>query len=202
MSESSSLIKRDANKFFPVKFPKFWILPCFTEHFQWLLLKVSGFQPANQFRKGLLQRCFSVNFAKFLRTSFVLTEHLRETAFSCTSCKISTTRYGKKLFCTRTRRSHLKAFIFSKSYQPASFQKKKKLFYTSSFMYFFFIFSERIKIPSTAKVLKVFDIIFFKKWKRKVVLLVMYLFNYDSSKSTFFMLNMALNVLLGTDFIK
>ena len=137
----------------------------------------------------------------FQNTSFI--EHLRETAFSCTSCKILTTRYGKKLFCTRTRRSHLKAFIFSKSYQPASLQKKKKkLFYTSSFMYFFFIFSECIKIPSSAKVLKVIDIIFFKKWKRKVVLLVMYLFNYDSSKSTFFMLNMVLNVLLGTDFIK
>ena len=140
MSESSSLIKRDANKFFPVKFPKFWILPCFTEHFQWLLLKVSGFQPANQFRKGLLQRCFSVNFAKFLRTSFVLTEHLRETAFSCTSCKISTTRYGKKLFCTRTRRSHLKAFIFSKSYQPASFQKKKKTLLHILLHVFFFHF--------------------------------------------------------------
>ena len=60
----------------------------------------------------------------FQNTSFI--EHLRETAFSCTSCKILTTRYGKKLFCTRTRRSHLKAFIFSKSYQPASLQKKKK----------------------------------------------------------------------------
>ena len=80
MSESSSLLKRDANKFFHVKFPKFSILPCFTEHFQWLLLKVSGFQPANQFKKGLRQRSFSVNFAKFLRTSFVLTEHLWITA--------------------------------------------------------------------------------------------------------------------------
>ena len=135
----------------------------------------------------------------FQNTSFI--EHLRETAFSCTSCRISTTRYGKKLFCTRTRRSHLKAFIFSKSYQPASLQKKK-LFHTSFFMYFSFIFSECIKIPSSAKALKVCDIIFFKKWKRKVVLLVMYLFNYDSSKSTFFMLNMAFNVLLVTDFIK
>ena len=98
----------------------------------------------------------------FQNTSFI--EHLRETAFSCTSCRISTTRYGKKLFCTRTRRSHLKAFIFSKSYQPASLQKKK-LFHTSFFMYFSFIFSECIKIPSSAKALKVCDIIFFQEMK-------------------------------------
>ena len=98
----------------------------------------------------------------FQNTSF--TEHLRETAFSCRSCRISTTRYDKKLFCTRTRRSHLKAFIFSKSYQPASLQKKK-LFHTSSFMYFSFIFSECIKIPSSAKALKVCDIIFFQEMK-------------------------------------
>ena len=38
----------------------------------------------------------------------------------------------------------------------------------------------------------------FRKYKRKVVLLVIYLFNYDSSKSAFFMLNMAIDVLLST----
>ena len=32
----------------------------------------------------------------------------------------------------------------------------------------------------------------FRKYKRKVVLLVIYLFNYDSSKSTFFMLNVGI----------
>ena len=42
----------------------------FTEHLQWLLLTVSGFQPAALFKKGLQQRRFSVNFAKFLITSF------------------------------------------------------------------------------------------------------------------------------------
>ena len=35
----------------------------------------------------------------------------------------------------------------------------------------------------------------FRKYKWKVVLLVIYLFNYDSSKSTFFMLNMVFDVL-------
>ena len=38
--------------------------------------------------------------------------------------------------------------------------------------------------------------------KEKVVLLVIYLFNYDPSKSTFFMLNMAFDVVLSAVFIK
>ena len=56
--------------------------PCFTEHLLWLLLKASIFQPATSLYKRLRQKCFSVDFAKFLRTSFLLTEHLRMTA-SC-----------------------------------------------------------------------------------------------------------------------
>ena len=47
--------------------------PFFTEHLQWLLLTVSVFQPAASLKKGLQQRHFSVNFAKFLRTSFYRT---------------------------------------------------------------------------------------------------------------------------------
>ena len=42
----------------------------------------------------------------------------------------------------------------------------------------------------------------FKKENREVELLVNNLFNYDSSKSTFFMLNVQLNVLLSTAFDK
>ena len=45
----------------------------FTKHLQWLLLTVSGFQPAALLNKGLKQRRFSVRFAKFLRTSFYRT---------------------------------------------------------------------------------------------------------------------------------
>ena len=41
----------------------------FAEHLQRLLLTVSGFQPSTLFKKRLRQRCLSVNFAKFLRTS-------------------------------------------------------------------------------------------------------------------------------------
>ena len=42
----------------------------FTEHLQWLLLSVSGFQSVALFKKGSSKDVFSVNFAKFLRTSF------------------------------------------------------------------------------------------------------------------------------------
>ena len=102
--------------FFPVKFAKVLRTLCFIEHLQWLLLTVSGFQPGTLLKKRLRQRCFSVNFGKYLGTSFERTppndcffclsvnlksfqntsfiEHLWET-ISCTSCRISTTRYSK-----------------------------------------------------------------------------------------------------------
>ena len=73
------LKKRLHHRLFPVKFLR---TPCFTEYLQWLLLTVSGFQPATLLKKRLQQRCFSVNFENVLRTSFLLTEHLRMTA-SC-----------------------------------------------------------------------------------------------------------------------
>ena len=47
--------------------------PFLAEHFQWLLLAVSGFQPAALLKRGLQQRRFSVRFAKLLRTSFYRT---------------------------------------------------------------------------------------------------------------------------------
>ena len=73
----------------------------------------------------------------------------------------------------------------------------KILFQASSFMYFAFIFSECITITSSEEGLKVCEYNFFQ---RKVVLLVIYLFNHDSSKSTIFMLNMAFDVLLSAIF--
>ena len=47
--------------------------PFLTEHLQWLLLTISGFQRAALLKKGLQQRRFSVRFAKILRTSFYRT---------------------------------------------------------------------------------------------------------------------------------
>ena len=92
----------------------------------------------------------------------------------------------KKLICNDVARC-----------QPASL--RRKLFHISSFMYFTFIFSECITITSSEEGLKVCEYNFFQ---RKVVLLVIYLFNHDSSKSTIFMLNMAFDVLLSEVFVK
>ena len=75
----------------------------------------------------------------------------------------------------------------------------KKLFQTSSFIYFAFISSECITNTSSKEVLKVCEHNFFQK---KVVLLVIYLLNHDPSKSTFFLSNIAFDVLLSTVFVK
>ena len=129
--------------------------------------------------------CLSENFEN---TSFI--EHL----ISCTSCRISTTRYSKKLF-----HKCFSSILYNEvaRCQPASL--RKKLFHTSSFMYFAFIFSECITNASFKEGLKVCECNFFQ---RKVVLLVIYLFNHDSSKSTIFMLNMTSDVLLRVVFVK
>ena len=50
-----------------MKLVKFLRTPYFTEHLQWLLLKVSDFHPATLLKKRFPQRYFS---AKFLRPSF------------------------------------------------------------------------------------------------------------------------------------
>ena len=92
----------------------------------------------------------------------------------------------KKLICNEVVRC-----------QPASLQKE--LFRTSSFMYFAFIFSECITITSSKEALKVREHNFFQG---KVVLLIIYLFNHDSSKSTIFMLNRTFVVLLSVVFLK
>ena len=100
--------KRLQQRFFPVKK---------SDYLQRLLLSVQGLQPLNLLKRRLRQRCFFCEFYKifknifwqntsgwlllvfiwefwevFQNTSFI--EHL----ISCTSCRISTTRYSKKLF--------------------------------------------------------------------------------------------------------
>ena len=78
-----------------------------------------------------------------------------------------------------------------------TFKLTKKTF-TSSFMHFTFTFSEYSRLLFPQRLWKWASTISFRKCERKVVLLVIYLFNYDSSKSTFFMLNMAFVVLFLT----
>ena len=118
--------------------------PFLTEHFQWLLVTVAGFQLAAFLKKGLQQRCFSVRFAKFLRTSFYRTppddcflylsvilrsfsdhlflHHLWETAYFMNKFQNFNHQIKQKYFTsafqainTKTRRSYSEAFIYIKS---------------------------------------------------------------------------------------
>ena len=89
-------------------------------------------------KKRFRQICFSVNFSKFFRTSFDRTSlddcflslsvnfekfFTEKLLISWTSYRISTWRYGEKLFFTgafqafftKTRSGHSKAFIYLKS---------------------------------------------------------------------------------------
>ena len=70
---------------------------------------------------------------------------------------------------------------------------------TLSHILFHVFYLHLLTITSSEEGLKACDYNFFQ-WK--VVLLVIYLFNHDSSKSTIFMLNMAFDVLLSAVFVK
>ena len=69
----------------------------------------------------------------------------------------------------------------------------------NSFMYLAFIFSEYITITFSEEGLTVCEYNFFQQ---KVVLLAIYLFNHNSSKSTIFMLNIAFDFLLSAVLVK
>ena len=64
----------------------------FTERLQWLLLTVSGFHPATLLKKRFPQKCFSVNFAKFLRTFF--DRAIPDDCFLSFRCATSTQKKG------------------------------------------------------------------------------------------------------------
>ena len=119
-----------------MKCAKFLRVPCFREHLQWLLLKVSGFRPATLCKKRLWQRCFSVNFAKVLGISFLLTPvnfekffrtllyrahprncyfHVQVAEFQPPDIVKNYSTGAFQTFYTRLRISHSKAFIYLKS---------------------------------------------------------------------------------------
>ena len=96
--------------------------------------------------------------------------------------------FVKKLFCNEVARS-----------QPASLRKKNSFTYPPScILSSFFRNASRLLLPR--RLWKCASTISFRNYKWKVVLLVIYLFNYDSSKSTFLMLNMAFDVLFKMEF--
>ena len=119
-------------------------------------------------------------------------------------------------FYTRSRSNHSKPFIYLKSLKivceevnlwwrfeipTCNFTKKNSFTHLSSFILpSFSQNTSRSLLPK--RLWKSESTVSFWKCKRKVLLLVFYLFNYDSFKSTFFVLNMAIDVLLSTVFIK
>ena len=110
-----------------------------------------------------------------------MTEHLRMTAL-CVYLR-SLRSFSRNLFY---RASYICEKLICNEVarcQPTSL--RKKLFYALSFIYFAFIFWECIHYYFFWRVCE------YNFFQRKVVLLVIYLFNHDSSKSTIFMLNMS-----------
>ena len=115
---------------------------------------------------------------------------------------------------TRTRNSHSKVFIYLKSLKTiceevilqwrcekptCEFTKKNSFTYPPScILSSFFRNASRLLLPR--RLWKCASTISFRNYKWKVVLLVIYLFNYDSSKSTFLMLNMVFDVLFKLEF--
>ena len=81
---------------------------------------------------------------------------------------------------------------------PASKFRKNTLSHIL-FHVFCFFFQECITIISSEEDLKVCEYNFFQ---RNIVLLVIYLFSHDSSKSTVFILNVAFDVILSAVFVK
>ena len=170
-------------------------------------------KPRFFFKEGVLK-----NFAKFAGNHLHQSLFLNEvTGLRCF--------WVTQLFLVLKTCSHrvcapwmLKVFPLSRLKKLWTFFEKK-LFHTLSFMCilpsFFqnasqFILQKRIwKCGSTTFFRKLWKhnsrflrYILIRKYKRKVVLFVFYLFNYDSSKSTFCMLNMTFEVPLSTVFVK
>ena len=99
LQHSNFIKKRLQHRFFPVKIAKFLRTLYFTDYLQQLPLTVSGFQPAT-FDRTPPDDCFlclSVNFERFFKTAFLQSTY-GKLLISCTSCRISTSRYSKKLF--------------------------------------------------------------------------------------------------------
>ena len=156
--------------------------------------------------------CLSVNYENFFRAPlgncFI---HVKVAEFQLPDTIKNYFTGAFQAFYTRTRSSHSKAFIYLKSLKTIceevnlrwsckmltiKFTKKSRHAFCLHFLsmhhdYFFQRGFESVR----ARFLSGNN-------KRKVMLLVIYLFNYDSSKSTFFMLNIAFDVLSSTVFVK
>ena len=111
--DSTAILKRDLTQLFYCKICEFLRTSFITEHLQWLLLTVLGFQPATLLKKRFRpipfcvnflrtsfdrtpqNNCFlylSVNFEKFFRT-LLLQSTSGKLLILCTTCKVSINRY-------------------------------------------------------------------------------------------------------------
>ena len=119
-------------------------------------------------------------------------------------------------FSVRTRSSHSKAFIYLKCFemiceevnlywscnmQTCKFTKETPFTYPPSCTLPSFS-KNASRLLLSKRLWKDAIKTSFKKYKQKVVLLVIYLCNYDSSKSTSFMLNVAFYFVLSTFFAR
>ena len=83
--------------------------------------------------------------------------------------------------------------------QPASLRKNSSTYLPSCILPSFYKNASRLLLPK--RLLKCVSKIAFWKYKQNVVLLVIYLFSYDSCKSTSFMLNVTFDFVLSTVFV-
>ena len=102
----------------------------FTEHLQWLLQKVSGFQSATLLKNRLRQRCLPVSFAKFLRTYLDRTPP--KDCFLCLSMNFE--RFFRSPFLQRTSGKLLISCIQVAEFQPPDTVKK---YFTRAFQAFY-----------------------------------------------------------------
>ena len=163
--------------------------------------------------------CLSVTFETFFRT-LILQSTSGKLLFYVQAAQFQLPDSVKNYFTgafqalyIRSRSGHLKAFIYLKYLETLSEEvnllwscempictfTKKKLPFPSCSLPSFSQNTSRLPLPK--RLWKRESTISFWKCKRKVVPLVIYLFNYDSSKSAFFMLNIAFDVLLSAVFI-
>ena len=155
--------------------------------------------------------CLSVNFQKFFRTCFLqstsgkLLFHVQVAEFQLPGAVKNYFTGAFQSFYTRTRSSYSKAFIYRLRHANMKvFEKNSDYVSLTSPSCILPSFSQNASRLLFPKRLQKYAItVSLRKYKRKVVLLIIYLFNYDSSKSIlFFMLNTTFDVLLNTALVK
>ena len=112
--------KRLQHRLFPVKFATFLRTPCFKEHLQWLLLKVSGFQPATLL-KNILAKLLFCEFYRIFKNIFSLDRTPLDDWFLCLSVNF------EKFFRTPSKHFIVGSTLFLGWYDVATSHNVKSL---------------------------------------------------------------------------